>query len=122
MFDPATAFVGPVTVTTMSACGVTAVLTCAPPFVPTLFVGFGSLVGDEADALLNNEPLAGAFIVTVNAAVALESKVVAGHVTTLPPPKVPPPLALTNVAFAGSASTVTMLLAVDGPRFVTVMV
>ena len=57
---PAKTVAGPVTVTATSACGVTLVVTCAPPFVPTLFVGFGSLVGEVEEAVLKSDPLAGA--------------------------------------------------------------
>jgi hypothetical protein len=43
---------------------------------------------------------------------------IAGHLT-LPPLTVPPPDALTKVAFTGRASETTTLLALVGPRFVT---
>ena len=65
MFDPASTLVGPVTVTATSACGVTLVPTREPVAVPLLLVGFGSLVGEVADAVLMNCPLAGAVTVTV---------------------------------------------------------
>ena len=66
-------------------------------------------------------PLGGAEIVTVKLVTVFASKVVAGHVTMLLAPSVPPPLALTKVAFVGRKSCAMTLLASDGPKFDTMI-
>src|SRR5262245_5279107 len=87
-----------------------------------LFNGFGSVVVDVAAAMsLNDGPL-GATTTSVKVCdVPVASVAIAGHVTTLPV-NVPPPVALTNVAPAGSVSFTTTFAAADGPLFVTLRV
>ena len=59
---------------------------------------------------------------TVKFVTAPESSVVEGQLTMLLAPRVPPLLALTNVAAAGSVSLAMTLLAVEGPKLVTLIV
>ena len=103
--------------TAKSADGVTVVITGGL----TLFPGTGSPVGDVTLALLVNEPLAGAVTTSEKFVVAFTAKFARFQLTT-PALTVPPPVALTKVAPAGSASVTTTLLAKDGPKFVNVTV
>src|SRR3954464_6556393 len=122
MLPPARTVVLPVLVMATSACGVTVVLTREPMLEPSLLDGTGSPVLELAEAVLVKEPLAGALTVTVKLVVApLARPAMEGQFTVLPL-KSPPPEALTNVTFKGRLSLTTTLLAVDGPRFVTVIV
>ena len=100
----------------------TVVMTLADADDPLLFDGTGSLVSEVLETVLVTEPPTGSVTTTVklvNAALAKLVKV--GHVTT-PALVVPPLEALTNVTFAGRTSLTTTLLAVEGPRLVTVIV
>src|SRR5438477_374197 len=108
---------GPLLLTATSASGVTAVVTGGV----MLFVGFGSLVGEPALATFVKLPLAGACTVKVTLLVAPLARLPNAQVTT-PLLFTPPPLALTKVAPAGTASVTVTLLAADGPRFVTAIV
>jgi hypothetical protein len=87
----------------------------------TLFVLFGSPVGELAVAVLVNEPEAGAVTVTVT---LLTWPLVKAPKLQLTRPLLfnPPPVALTNVTLAGNVSVTTTLLALDGPKFVTKIV
>ena len=119
---PAITLVEPVLVVATLAWGVTVVVTLAEEEEPLLFEASGSLVVEVLDTVLVNGPLTGAVMVTVKLVVAALAKLVmVGHVTT-PALFVPPLDALTNVAPAGNVSLTTTLLAVDRPRFVTVIV
>ena len=101
----------------MSATGVTVVMTG----VVTLFVEFGSTVGELILAVLVNEPLAGAVTVTLTLLTWPLVNVPKLQFTT-PPVFTPPPLALTNVTPNGNVSVTVTLLALDGPKFVTEIV
>ena len=74
---------GPDSRTIKSATGVTDVLTLEPAAEPLLLFVFGSGVSDVPDAILTNDPLAGAVIVTVKFIDAPMARVTPGHVTTL---------------------------------------
>ena len=100
-----------------SASGVTVVVTGGV----TLFVGVGSGVGEPVVAKFVNVPLAGGVTVTVTLLTWLLTSVPKFHVTT-PELFVPPPVALTKFTLLGNASVTVTLLAVDGPKFVTLMV
>jgi hypothetical protein len=97
-----------------SATGVTVVMTGGV----TLFVGLGSPVGELTLATFVSEPEAGAVTVTVTLLTWPLARVPKLQLTT-PLLFTPPPVALTNVTPAGSASVTTTLLALDGPKFVT---
>jgi hypothetical protein len=101
----------------MSATGATAVITGGV----TLFVGFGSPVGDPALATFVNVPLAGALTVNVTLLAWPLASVPTLHVTA-PLLLTPPPDALTKAAPAGNVSVTSTPLAVDGPKFVTEIV
>lgn len=67
-------------------------------------------------------PVTGAVTTTVKLCDApLASDAITGQVTTLPT-RVPPPVALTKVADAGSVSVSTTLAAAEGPALLTVTV
>ena len=100
-----------------SATGVTVVITGGV----TLFVLFGSSVGEATVAVLVSEPLAGAVTVTVKLLTWPLVNVPRVQLTT-PLLFTPPPVALTNVTLAGNVSVTTTLLAADGPKFVTEIV
>ncbi len=88
---------------------------------PLLLAGVGSGVVDVLAAMSSSVPVAGAVTVTLYAWLApLASDAIAGQVTTLPL-TVPPPVALTKVAEAGSVSVTTTLAAAVGPLFATVI-
>jgi hypothetical protein len=87
----------------------------------TLFVLFGSPVGELTAAVLVSEPLAGAVTVTVTLLTWPLANVPRLQLTT-PLVLAPPPLALTNVTPSGNVSVTTTLLALDGPKFVTEIV
>ena len=106
-----------VLVITKSNTGVTLVITGGV----TLFVGVGSLVGVLTLATFVSEPLAGAVTINVRFVVWLFVNAPKLHVTK-PPFVTPPPVALTNVTPTGNVSVTVTLLAVDGPKFVTLMV
>src|SRR6516162_2164500 len=100
----------------------TSVATMEAGAVPLLFVGFESYVVETADATLVNRPANGEF--TVRVKLVLEpaaSDLMFGQVT-MPLVALPPDDADTNVSPCGRLSDATTLDAVDGPRFVTVMV
>ena len=84
----------------------------------TLFVLFGSPVGELTLATLVNVPLAGAVTVTVTLLTWPFASVPRLQLTT-PLLFTPLPVALTNVTLAGNVSVTTTLLALDGPKFVT---
>ena len=96
-----------------SATGVTLVTTGGV----TLFVEFGSPVGELTLAVLVSEPLAGAVTVTVTLLTWPLANVPNVQLTT-PLLLAPPPLALTKLTPAGKVSVTTTLLALDGPKFV----
>ena len=100
-----------------SATGVTVVVTGGV----TLFVGTGSPVGEPTLARFVMEPLAGAITVSVTLLTWLLVSVPKFQITLLPF-VAPLLLALTNVTPFGNASVTVTLLALDGPKFVTVMV
>ena len=97
-----------------SAAGVTVVMTGAV----TLFVEFGSTVGELALAVFVSVPLAGAVTVTVTLLTWPLAKTPRLQLTT-PLVLIPLPLADTNVTVAGNVSVTTTPLALDGPKFVT---
>src|SRR5204862_510396 len=100
----------------------TVVLTRLAGAEPSLLAATGSAVADVAEATLSSVPVAGAVTVTVYEVFApLARLAIAGHVT-VPAANVPPLLAETNVAPAGSASATTTLVAGEGPAFATVTV
>jgi hypothetical protein len=84
----------------------------------TLFVLFGSTVGELTLATLVSEPLAGAVTVTVTLLTWPLVNVPKLQFTT-PLVLTPPPEALTNVTLAGRLSVTITLPALDGPKFVT---
>ena len=100
-----------------SATGVTVVMTGGV----TLFVLFGSPVGELTLAVFVRLPLAGAVTVTVILLTWPFASVPRLQLTT-PLVLAPPPLALTNVTLAGRLSVTTTPLALDGPKFVTEIV
>ena len=100
-----------------SATGVTVVMTGDV----TLFVLFGSLVGDVTFAMLVSVPLAGAVTVTVTLVTSPLIKVPKAQFT-MPLLFTPLPLADTNVTPTGRVSVTTTLLADDGPKLVTEIV
>ena len=105
-----------------SAMGVTVVVTLALLELPSLFDASGSVEVAVLDTALVSEPLLGAVTVTVKLVVKPTAQLVrVGH-QTVPLPLVPPLVALTKVTVPGNTSLTTMLVAVFGPRFVTVMV
>jgi hypothetical protein len=97
-----------------SATGVTVVMTGTV----TLFVEFGSPVGELTLAMLVNEPLAGAVTVTVILLIWPLLNVPKLQLTT-PLLLTPPPVAETKVTPRGNVSVTTTLPALDGPKFVT---
>ena len=97
-------------------------ITRAAGALPSLLAPTGSGVGEVHDALFVKVPLTGAATVRLKVAAAPLAKVaMAGHVT-VPVVATPLPLALTNVTPAGKVSATSTLLAVEGPRLVTVTV
>ena len=110
----ASTLAGPTLPKPTSATGVTVVMTGGV----TLFVLFGSPVGELTAATLVSEPLAGAVTVTVTLLTWPLARVPNVQFTT-PLLLAPPPLALTNVTPNGKVSVTTTLLAVEGPKFVT---
>jgi hypothetical protein len=100
-----------------SATGVTLVVTGGV----TLFVPFGSPVGEPTLAVLVSVPLAGVVTVNVRLVTWLFVNVPKLHVTT-PSLVAKPPLAPAKVTPAGSASVTNTLLALDGPKLVTEIV
>ena len=87
----------------------------------TSLVSIGSGVGEFTLAVFVNVPLAGAVTNNVKFVVALAPKDARLQLTT-PAFVVPPPVALIKVTPAGNASVTTTLLAVDGPKLVSVTV
>ena len=69
--------------TIKSATGVTDVLTLEPAAEPLLLFILGSGVSDVPEAILTNEPLAGAVIIKVKFTDAPFARVTPGQVTTL---------------------------------------
>ena len=108
---------GPDLPTARSASGVTVVTTAGV----TLFKMFVSPVGEATWAVFVKVPLAGAVTVTVKLLTWPDTSVPRLQFTT-PELFVPLPLAVTNATPTGSVSVTTTLLALDGPRFVTLMV
>src|SRR5437879_737841 len=87
-----------------------------------MLVGFGSPVGLPTLAVLVTiPPFAGAVTVSTRLVLALAAREPSVQMT-LPPLSDPPPLALTNVTLAGRASVTDTLAAVEGPRFVMIIV
>jgi hypothetical protein len=84
----------------------------------TLFVLFGSTVGELTLAALVSVPEAGAVTVTVTLLTWPLASVPKLQFTT-PLVLTPPPEALTNVTPNGSVSVTTTLPALEGPKFVT---
>ena len=106
----------------ISALAETVLMTWAPTALPLLLMGSGSAVEAVLDAVFVIEPPAGAVMVMVKFVPVLAAKFVKLlHVTT-PLLKLPPPDALTNTELVGRMSLTTTLLAVEGPRFVTLIV
>ena len=103
--------------TATSACGNAKFVTLVTTGAVTLFVLFGSPVGELTLAVLVSEPLAGAVTVTVILLIWPLANVPNVQLTT-PLVFTPPPVALTNVTPKGSVSVTTSLLALDGPKFV----
>jgi hypothetical protein len=97
-----------------SATGATVVMTGTV----TLFVEFGSTVGELTLAVLVNEPLAGAVTVTVILLTWPLARVPNVQFTT-PLVFTPPPEALTKLTPTGNVSVTVTLLALEGPKFVT---
>jgi hypothetical protein len=87
----------------------------------TLFVLFGSPVGELTAATLVSEPLAGAVTVTVTLLTWPLANVPRLQPTT-PLVLTPPPEALTKLTPNGRVSVTTTLPALDGPKFVTEIV
>jgi hypothetical protein len=87
----------------------------------TLFVLFGSPVGELTLATFVSDPLAGAVTVTVTLLTWPPVSVPKLQFTT-PLLFTPPPVALTNVTPNGNVSVTVTLLALDGPKFVTEIV
>jgi hypothetical protein len=100
-----------------SATAVTVVMTGTV----TLFVLFGSPVGELTVATLVKEPLAGAVTVTLTLLTWPLVNVPNVQFTT-PLVLTPPPEALTKLTPKGNVSVTVTLLAVDGPKFVTEIV
>ena len=101
---------GPVLPIPTSATGVTVVMTGTV----TLFVEFGSPVGERAVAVLVSEPEAGTVTVTVRLLTWPPVNVPRLQFTT-PLLFTPPPVVLTNVTPNGNVSVTVTLLALDGP-------
>src|SRR5436305_1203745 len=106
----------------MTESEVTVVLTVEPILIPSLLVGTGSPALEVAEAVLVNDPLAGAFTVTVKLVVSPYARLGSAGNSAVWSVDVPPALALTKATTAGRLSLTTTLLAVEGPRLVTVMV
>src|ERR1051326_478663 len=86
-----------------------------------LLVGFGSPVDELTVAMLVSVPLAGT--VTVKVTLVTEPLARSPKFQDTPPPVIkPPPVALTKTTPFGRLSVTTTLLAMDGPRLVTVTV
>ena len=100
--------------------GMTVVATCAPGAVPLLLEEFGSAVPEVPDTMLVNEPYPGAVTVKRNVVPAPLGN--DPNVQWTIPPADAPPGAITNVTLVGSMSMSEILLAVEGPKFVTEMV
>src|SRR5262245_42345673 len=111
--------IGPVLTTEMSALGRVGVMVTDA----WLLSGLGSRVVDvTAEMFVNAVAVLGAVTTSVKVCDAPAASVaIVGHVTTFPV-NVPPPVALTNVAPAGSVSFTTTFAAADGPLFVTLRV
>ena len=116
-FVAAFTLAGPDFTIAKSNCGVTVVMTGGV----VLFVGTGSFVGGPTLAMFVSEPLVGAVTVTVMFVTWLLFNVPMLHVT-IPELLTPLPLAFTNVTPFGNASVTVTLLALDGPKFVTLIV
>ena len=86
-----------------------------------LFRMFVSIVGELTLAMFVMEPLAGAVTVTVRLLDWPAGNAPRFQLTT-PALFEPLPLALTNVTPTGKLSVTTTVLALDGPRFVTLIV
>jgi hypothetical protein len=99
------------------ATGVTVVMTGGV----TLFVLFGSPVGELTLAVLVSVPLAGTVTVTLTLLTWPLASVPNVQFTT-PLLLTPPPLADTKITAAGNVSVTVTLLALEGPKFVTEIV
>src|SRR5687768_16541404 len=107
----------------MSAMERTAVITMLSDAVPLLLVAMLSAVVDMLETILVRlAALLGAVRVTVKFVTAPFVKVAMVGQVTAPLLLVPPPVALTKTVFAGSTSLTTMFEAVEGPRFVMLIV
>src|SRR5581483_9172787 len=100
-----------------SASGVTVVTTGGFVLLP----GVGSPVGELTMATLVIEPLAGALIVRFRFVVAFAARVPRVQLT-MPPLLTPLPEAVTKATPAGRASVTTTPPALEGPKFVTLIV
>ena len=107
--------------TATSACGNAKFVTLVTTGAVTLFVLFGSPVGELTLAVLVSEPLAGAVTVTVTLLTWPLANVPRLQFTT-PLLLAPPPLADTKVTAAVNVSVTVTLLALEGPKFVTEIV
>jgi hypothetical protein len=100
-----------------SACGITVVITGGV----TLFVKFGSPIGEPALATFVMVPLGGGITAKVTLLITPLAKLPKLQIAT-PLFVTPPPLALTKIVPVGNASVTVTLLATDGPKFVTEIV
>ena len=98
-----------------SACGITVVVTGGV----TLFVGFGSPMGEPALATFVIVPLGGGITVKVTLLIAPLAKSPRLQVATPLFVTPPPPLAPTKLAPAGNGSVTVATTAVEGPKLVT---
>ena len=114
---PAMTLAAALLVMATSAAAVTLVITGGV----VLLVGLGSPVGLFTLATLVSVPLAGALTVTVKLLAWPLANAPKFQLTT-PALLLPLPLALTKVTPAGRLSVTDNDVAVEGPRFVTVMV
>lgn len=106
-----------------SASGVTVVKTMALVELPSLFVGTGSKSIEPLETLLVNVTApVGAVTVSVRLLTALLVREGIVQVTNPLVVAIPFPVALTNVTPVGRVSVILILEAVEGPRFVSVMV
>src|SRR6516165_375195 len=115
-------FVEPVLKIATSARGDITVCVCEFVAEPSLFVGFGSNVPVVPNAMFVKLPPSVETAVTVKLVVSLFARLKAGQLTRLLETIAVAGSALTNWKPAGSRSFTDTFVAVDGPRFVTVIV
>src|SRR5258706_4149489 len=92
----------------------TVVVTLDAVAEPSLFDGSGSAVPDEANAVFVNDPIWGAWTVTVKFVTAPFARVVTVGQLTIPFENTPPEEALVNARFVGRMSWTTTFAAVAG--------